>query len=111
LVAPLFELAPAGGQVVVTRFECPSRLVLAFLLLLHTRIKRDVRRFAPGMLGARTIVDWRHRTLLSVTLWTDITSVYDMGSVARHVSAARFRPAWGYGPGAGCSVSSATGAG
>jgi len=64
-------------------------LVLAFLLLLHTRIKRDVRRFAPGMLGARTIVDWRHRTLLSVTLWTDITSVYDMGSVARHVSAAR----------------------
>lgn len=74
---------------VVTRFECPNRVVLAYLLVLHTRIKRDVRRFADGLIGARTVVDWRRRTLLSVTLWTDIASVYGMGGVSRHVAAAR----------------------
>lgn len=78
---------------IVTRFECPNRFVLGYLALLHWRIKRDVKRLAGGSAGGfvagRALLDWRGRTLLSVTLWRDIGSVYAMGSVARHVQAAR----------------------
>ena len=88
-MTPLFDLHPAGGQVVVTRFECPSMWTLACLLMVHARIKRDVRRRNPGFVGAHTVVLWRRRTLLSVTIWDELSSVYRMGDVPRHVTGAR----------------------
>jgi hypothetical protein len=86
---PLFDLDPSGGQVVVTRFECPNRLALLRLIILHSRVKRAVRRQARGYLGAKALVDWRRRSLLSVSLWDDIESIYSMGNVRAHIVATR----------------------
>jgi hypothetical protein len=86
---------PAGavqgraGAVVITRFDCPSRWTLLVLLVLHWRMKRHVRRHADGFLGVMMTVDWRRRTLLNVSLWSDSGSIYSMGRVSRHVAAAR----------------------
>lgn len=85
----MLETDPAGGQVVVTRFECRSLLGLAAVLVLHVRLKFDVRRQATGFVGIRVLTDWRDRTVLSISLWQDLGSVYSMGNVPRHVSAAR----------------------
>jgi hypothetical protein len=82
-------LDPAGGQVIVTRFECPGVFTLGYLAMLHWRIKREVRRSAEGLIAARAVLDWRRRILFSVTLWRDIESVYAMGDVRGHVAAAR----------------------
>ena len=86
---PMFELHPEGGQVMVTRFECGTVAKLLYMILLHLRIKRDVRRAGNGLIGSRVVVDWRRRVMLSISLWPDIDSVYSMGSVPRHVTAAR----------------------
>lgn len=74
---------------IVTRFECPGLVALAYLAVLHWRVKREVRKVADGLVAARAVVDWRRRTLLSVTLWSDLNSVYAMGNVAAHVAASR----------------------
>jgi hypothetical protein len=88
-VEPLFDIDPAGGQVVVTRFECPNLFSLVVLALLHRRVRRDVRRRATGFIGVKMLVDWRRRLLLSVSIWEDLESVYSMGRVAHHVTATR----------------------
>lgn len=86
---PLIEPDIAGGQVVVTRFECRTPLKLFWILLMHVRVKRDVRRQSTGFVGVKALVDWRRRTVYSISLWRDLDSVYSMGNVPRHVSAAR----------------------
>lgn len=83
---------PSGGQVVVTRFECASLFRLLVVLALHVRTKRDVRRRATGFLGAKYLVDWRRRTVLNISLWLDLQSIYSMGDVPRHVTAAHLPP-------------------
>jgi hypothetical protein len=88
-IEPLFELQPEGGQVIVTRFECRSRLQLAFMVALHIRVKRAVRIQARGLIASKALVDWRRRTLLSISLWNDLDSIYSMGSVTRHIEATR----------------------
>jgi hypothetical protein len=80
---------PAGGQVMITRFECPSLLTMLALLLLHARVGRDVRRRAHGFVAVVSHHDWRNRTVLSVSLWRDLDSVYSMGGVGRHITASR----------------------
>lgn len=88
-IEPLLELEPAGGQVVVTRFECGSLARLAAIRLLHARLKRDVRRAATGFIAVRTVTDWRRRTMLSISLWESLDSIYSMGEVRQHVAASR----------------------
>jgi|SRR5450755_4118030 len=88
-VNPVLVTEPGGGQVVVTRFECATLRGLLAVRLLHLRLKHDVRRNAPGFVGVRTLTGWRNRTLLSISLWKDLDSVYAMGMVPRHVSAVR----------------------
>jgi heme-degrading monooxygenase HmoA len=83
------ELDPGGGQVVVTRFECTALVGMLMIIALHLRVKRDVRRHAPGFIGIRLLIDWRRRTILSISLWQDLASVYAMGNVRRHVEASR----------------------
>jgi hypothetical protein len=78
-----------GGQVVITRFECPDLLRLVLVVILHLRLKLDVRRQATGYLGGTLLVQWRRRCLLSVSVWHDRDSLHSMGSVPRHVQAAR----------------------
>ena len=80
---------PTGGQVVITRFECPNVLAMLVLLLLHVRVERDVRKFATGFIAVVSHHSWRTRTLLSVSLWRDLESVYSMGDVRRHIMASR----------------------
>src|SRR2546423_7874 len=82
-------LDPDGGQALVTRFDCPSRLRMLLVLVLHGWIKRDVRRVASGYLGAVTVRDWRSRTVLSISLWQRLEHVYGMGGVNRHIRASR----------------------
>lgn len=73
----------------ITRFECPSILVMLIVVLLHQHIKRQVARRAEGYLGAMMSRSWRTRTVLSISLWRDIESVYSMGNVPRHIHASR----------------------
>ncbi|WP_445528402.1 hypothetical protein [Streptomyces cyslabdanicus] len=73
----------------ITRFECRSLYALLLIRLLHRTVKKDVRRYAGGYLGGTTYVQWRQRTLLSFSVWDSLGSIYDMGQVTRHVSAAR----------------------
>lgn len=82
-------MRPDLGQVIVTRFECGSRMKLVAMLMLHRRVKRHARRLASGLIGVKTLVDWRDATLLSITLWKDLDSVYSMGEVRQHVAAVR----------------------
>src|SRR5277367_4766366 len=89
LVDPLITPDPEGGQVVITRFECESVLGLLRLLLLHKRIKGDVRRQASGFICVRTHISWRSHTMLSISVWKDLESIYSMGQVARHIQAAK----------------------
>lgn len=77
------------GQVIVTRFACPSVSRLFLLLFLHARIKRQVRRLVPGFVGGAAVVLWKQRTMLSVTLWRQLDDVYGMGKVDAHIMAAR----------------------
>jgi hypothetical protein len=86
---PLLEPDPSLGQVVVTRFECGTLPKLVAMLTLHRRVKRSVRRRARGLIDVKTAVDWRRRTMLSISLWQDLESVYSMGNVPDHVAAAR----------------------
>jgi hypothetical protein len=88
-MSPTFSLDPNRGQAMITRFECPSLAAMVVIVLLHGRIKRQVARLAEGFLGAAMLRDWRTRTVLSVSLWKDIESVYSMGNVPRHVLGAR----------------------
>jgi len=88
-LAPLLQLEPDGGQVVVTRFECPSLRTLVIIRLRHGALKRHVRRKADGFIAVRTVVDWRRRTMLSISLWRSLDSIYAMGNVRQHVAAAR----------------------
>ncbi len=73
----------------ITRFECRTIRNMLVVLLLHLRVKRDVRRQARGFLGIVLRRDWRTRTIVSISLGQDMHSVYSMGDVPRHVAAAR----------------------
>jgi hypothetical protein len=86
---PILEPDVSAGQVVVTRFECPSILSLLLIRIMHVRLRFDVRRQASGFVGVKALIDWRRRTLLSISLWEDLESVRSMGAVPRHVRAVR----------------------
>lgn len=86
---PLLEPDVTGGQVIVTRFECGTLRNLLWIIVMHIRLKLDVRRQSSGLVGVKALIDWRRRTFLSISLWRDLDSVYSMGNVPRHVSAAR----------------------
>lgn len=88
---PLINPDPTRGQVVVTRFECDNIGRLLVLLLLHQRIKREVRRHASGFIGVRTLIDWPRRIMLSISIWQDLDSIYSMGNVSGHIAAAKRR--------------------
>lgn len=88
-LTPVMELAPEGGQVVVTRFECPNLSALIAVRLLHVRLKRIVRKRARGFVGVAIITDWRRRTMLTVSLWQSLDSIYSMGDIPAHVDAVR----------------------
>jgi hypothetical protein len=62
---------------------------MVVIALEHRRIKRQVTRLADGYLGAAMLRNWRTRTVLSVSLWRDLDSVYSMGNVPRHINGAR----------------------
>lgn len=82
-------LDPVGGQTMITRFDCPNLLAMLLLMVLHVRVEHDVRRQATGFVAAFSHRNWRTRTVLSVSLWRDLDSVYSMGAVGRHIYASR----------------------
>jgi hypothetical protein len=85
----LLELDDSKGCVVITRFECRTLPQLLFLIALHRKVHRDVRHRAQGLVRATTIVHWRGKTLMSISLWSDLDALYSMGRVRRHIDAAR----------------------
>jgi hypothetical protein len=78
-----------GGVVVVTGFECPGIWPLLIVLVMHHRMRRKVRRQAEGFIDVTMVVGWRRRSLLSISLWEDVQSLYSMGRVSRHIEATR----------------------
>lgn len=91
----------------MTRFECPTYRSLLVVLILHVRLKIDVRRHADGFVGVKPLINWRRRTLLSISLWKDFDSIYSMGQVSRHVAATRLPR--GFGVDTTCGVFSFVG--
>jgi hypothetical protein len=75
--------------VVVTWFDCRTIRNVLRILVLHYLVKPEVRREADGYLGGKTIVAWRRRAVLSISMWRDLPSLYQMGKVDRHIRAAR----------------------
>ncbi len=78
-----------GGEVVITRFECRTLTNLAILLVVHVAVKREARRRCEGLLSSRAVVNWRRRSLLSISLWRQRDDIFGMGEVHRHIFAAR----------------------
>jgi hypothetical protein len=78
-----------GGVVVVTRFQAKSRFGLIYLRFLHRRVNNDVQRASTGYLGGKLVTNWREKYALSVTLWSSLEDIYDMGGVGSHIIAAR----------------------
>ena len=85
----LVYVDPSLGNVVVTRFECLRMFDLLRFLLLHHKVKKDVKRSASGFIGVKTLIDWRQRVVLSISLWDDLESIYSMGAVEQHILATR----------------------
>ncbi len=83
--------APAeqGGAVVITAFACRTRRDVLLLWWLHHRLKPAVRAEAPSFVDVRLYIDWRRRLVRSVSLWSEVGGLYDMGKVTGHISAAR----------------------
>ncbi|MQA86075.1 MAG: hypothetical protein GEV03_15955 [Streptosporangiales bacterium] len=92
----------ADGQIVVTRFDCPTYRSLLAVLMLHARLKIEVRRKAGGFVGVKLLIDFRRRTVLSISLWKDLDSVYSMGQVPGHIEATRIPR--GFGINTNCGV-------
>ena len=86
---PEAQVRPDGGDIVVTRFECRSALSLLTIALLHIRHKQRILSQARGLLYATMFVDWHRRTLISISLWSDLSSIYSMGAVPEHIAMAR----------------------
>lgn len=86
-----------GGQIVVTRFECPAWWQLLLVLALHVRLGPTVRRRTTGLLGIRMFIRWRARVVYNVSLWQDFASIYSMGNVPLHVAATRLTGRFGIG--------------
>jgi len=86
---PSTRLGHDTGQVVITRFECRNLRQVYTVVLLHYRVKKGVRRAASGYVGGTFIIDWRRRTVLSLSVWTNLPSIYSMGDVPEHIQAVR----------------------
>jgi len=79
----------------VTMFQCESVIRMLAIALMHRPMKRRVLDQVDGFLGVKLFTDWPNRSIRSVSLWTDVTSIYGMGNVAAHVKAARVPGRWG----------------
>lgn len=88
-LGPLLELVPDGGEVVITRFECSTWRSLFTVLLLHLRVKPQVKKGAHGFLGSTVLVDWHSKVALSISLWRSAEDIYSMGEVSHHILATR----------------------
>jgi hypothetical protein len=87
--------AKPGGVVVVTLFECRTILKMLLIWKLHHQLKQRVYRKAKDFLGVYLILDWRARTIRSISLWASLHGIYDMGEVPEHVEAVRIPGAQG----------------
>jgi hypothetical protein len=86
---PLQEGVRQGGAVVVTLFACRTKRDILLIWWLHRRVRPAVRARTRGFLGIHLYIDWRKRTVRSVSLWTDPAYLYDMGKVSDHIAVAR----------------------
>jgi hypothetical protein len=86
------SFTPDAGVVVVTRFDCPNYRVLLLTRMLHLVLGRRIRRQLPGLISSSTHTSVRARRVLSVTVFTSMADLYQMGSVRAHVQAARVMP-------------------
>jgi len=81
--------AEAGGVVVITAFACRTRTDVLLLWWLHHRLDARVRAATDKFLGVKLYIDWSDRRVRSVSLWSDIKGLYDMGKVEAHIAATR----------------------
>lgn len=77
------------GAVVVTRFRCSTLVNFALLLCLHRWIKKYIRRDTVGLVGVALLVIWSKRTVISISLWQDVDSIYSMGQCEKHITVSR----------------------
>lgn len=83
------------GVVIVTSFRCQSLLHMLAIMRLHGPMKRRVGEAVVGFIDVHLFIDWRNRTLKSVSLWTTREAACGMGQVPAHIKAARLPGRWG----------------
>lgn len=98
---------PPPRAVVVTTFQFRSLATYFMFKVLHRRLHADVRRDAPGFISVSLVSMLRQRRCMSVSLWRDKDSIYDMGKVDRHVQSVRLTPKLAYST--SCTVFSVEG--
>lgn len=74
---------------VVTAFACRTFPNMLLIWRLHRQLKRNVYAKADGFLGVHLILNWCDRVVQSISLWSDLHALYDMGEVKEHVRAVR----------------------
>lgn len=87
-------MPPQPGALVLTTFRCRNLLSFFTFMLLHWRLKRDVRTQAEGFLGVTLYSDRSRRLHRSISLWRDPSCVMSMGSVKRHIFAVHQANQW-----------------
>jgi hypothetical protein len=102
------RLDPAGGVLVVTRFDCDTLPRLVYLRLVHLVLSRRIRRaLGETLLFVSTFTELRTRRVTSVTAFARLEDLYRMGTVGDHIKGAklvarkRFRTSAGLFPYAG----------
>ncbi|MGI5245256.1 hypothetical protein [Dactylosporangium sp. CA-139066] len=84
------QLDPAGGVLVVTRFDCDTLFRLVYMRLVHLVLSRRVSRaLGETLLFVSTFTEVRTRRVISVTAFGRVEDLYRMGTVGDHIRGAK----------------------
>jgi len=96
------HLDPAGGVLVVTRFDCDTLPRLFFMRVVHLVLSRRIARTLGGsLLFVSTFTEVRARRVISVTAFAGLEDLYRMGTVSEHIRGAKIVARRGYRTSAG----------
>lgn len=74
----------------ITRFEFTRLPDMLLFISLHRRVNKSAERMCDGLLGVSTLKYWQTLTVLSISVWRNLDSVYQMGDVPLHITASRW---------------------
>jgi len=96
-----FAFHANSGIVVVTRFDCSSYWRLAVARVIHSVLSRRIRAEVDGLIFSVTFTKCREKRIISISAFSDIGDVYQMGCSKTHIKAAHLAPRLGMNTSAG----------